>query len=43
MIRDAVKLFNDIATKRKIEALNGMVDLYRKHLQELRADLGRQL
>lgn len=35
MIRDAVKQFNDIATKRKIEALKGMVDLYRKHQQEL--------
>lgn len=35
MIRDAVKQFNDLATKGKLEALNGMVDLYRKHQQEL--------
>ena len=35
MIRDAVKQFNDLATHRKIEALNGMVDLYKKHQQEL--------
>lgn len=35
MIRDAVKQFNDLATKGKLEALNGMVDLYRKYQQEL--------
>lgn len=35
MIRDAVKQFNDLATKRKLEALCEMVNLYKKHQQEL--------
>ena len=34
-IRDAVKQFNDIGTHRKIEALNEMTALYKKHQQEL--------
>ena len=34
-IRDAVKQFNDIGTHRKIEALNEMTGLYKKHQQEL--------
>ena len=35
MIRDAVKQFNDIGTHRKLEALNEMVNLYKKHQDEL--------
>ena len=35
MIRDAVKQFNDIGTKRRIEALNEMAALYRKYQQDL--------
>ena len=35
MIRDAVRLFNDIGTKRKIEALSEMAALYRKYQQDL--------
>ena len=35
MIRDAVKQFNDLATKGKLEALCEMVNLYKKHQQEL--------
>ena len=34
-IRDAVKQFNDIGTHRKLEALNEMVNLYKKHQDEL--------
>lgn len=34
-IRDAVKQFNDIATHRKLDALNEMVSLYKKHQDEL--------
>ena len=34
-IRDAMKQFNDIGTHRKIEALNEMTGLYKKHQQEL--------
>lgn len=34
-IRDAVKQFNDLATKGKLEALCEMVNLYKKHQQEL--------
>ena len=34
-IRDAVKQFNDIDTHRKLEALNEMVNLYKKHQDEL--------
>ena len=34
-IRDAVKQFNDIATLRKIDALNEMTALYKKYQQEL--------
>ena len=32
---DAVMQFNDIATIRKIDALNEMVNLYKKHQDEL--------
>ena len=35
MVRDAVKQFNDIGTKRKIEALTEMAALYRKYQQDL--------
>ena len=35
MIRDAVKQFNDLATKGKLEALCEMVNLYKKHQDEL--------
>lgn len=35
MIRDAVRQFNDIGTKRKIEALSEMAALYRKYQQDL--------
>ena len=34
-IRDAVKQFNDIATLRRIDALNEMTALYKKYQQEL--------
>lgn len=34
-IRDAVKQFNDIATLRRIDALNEMTALYKNYLQEL--------
>ena len=34
-IHDAVKQFNDIGTHRKLEALNEMVNLYKKHQDEL--------
>ena len=34
-IRDAVKQFNDLGTPRKLEALTEMVDLYKKHQNEL--------
>ena len=34
-IRDAVKQFNDIGPHRKLEALNEMVNLYKKHQDEL--------
>ena len=34
-IRDAVKQFYDIGTHRKLEALNEMVNLYKKHQDEL--------
>ena len=34
-IRDAVKQFNDIGTVRKLDALNEMVSLYKKHQDEL--------
>ena len=35
MIRDAVKLFDDTATRGKIEAINRMTDLYVKYQQDL--------
>lgn len=35
MIRDAVKQFNDIGTKRRIEALSEMAALYRTYQQDL--------
>ena len=35
MVRDAVKQFSDIGTKRKIEALTEMATLYRKYQQDL--------
>lgn len=35
MVRDAVRQFNDIATVRKIEALNEMTALFRKYQQDL--------
>ena len=35
MVRDAVRQFNDIGTKRKIEALTEMATLYRKYQQDL--------
>ena len=35
MVRDAVRQFNDIATVRKIDALNEMVNLYKKYQQDL--------
>ena len=35
MIRDAVQQFNDIATVRRIEALNEMTALYKKYQQDL--------
>ena len=35
MVRDAVRQFNDIGTKRKIEALTEMAALYRKYQQDL--------
>ena len=35
MIRDAVKQFDDTATRGKIDAINRMTDLYLKHQQEL--------
>ena len=34
-IRDAVKQFNDIGILRRIDALNEMVNLYKKHQDEL--------
>lgn len=34
-IRDAVKQFNDLGTHRKLEALTEMVNLYKKHQDEL--------
>lgn len=34
-IRDAVKQFNDKGTVRKLDALNEMVSLYKKHQDEL--------
>ena len=34
-IRDAVKQFNNIATLRRIDALNEMTALYKKYQQEL--------
>ena len=34
-IRDAVKQFNDIGILRRIDALNEMTALYKKHQQEL--------
>jgi len=34
-IRDAVKQFNDVGTHRKLEALSEMVNLYKKHQDEL--------
>ena len=34
-IRDAVKQFNDKGTVRKLDALNEMVNLYKKHQDEL--------
>ena len=34
-IRDAVKQFNDVATLRRIDALNEMTALYKKYQQEL--------
>jgi len=35
MVRDAVRQFNDVATMGKIDALNEMVNLYRKYQKEL--------
>ena len=35
MVRDAIRQFNDIATVRRIEALNEMTALYRKYQQDL--------
>lgn len=35
MVRDAVRQFNDIGTKRRIEALNEMATFYRKYQQDL--------
>ena len=35
MIRDAVQQFNDIATVRRIDALNEMTALYKKYQQDL--------
>ena len=35
MVRDAVRQFNDIATLGKIDALNEMVNLYKKYQQDL--------
>lgn len=35
MVRDAVRQFDDTATRGKIEAINRMTDLYLKHQQEL--------
>jgi len=35
MVRDAVRQFNDIATLGRIDALNEMVDLYKKYQQDL--------
>ena len=35
MVRDAVRQFNDVATMGKIDALNEMVNLYRKYQQDL--------
>lgn len=35
MIRDAVRQFNDLGTKRKLDALNEMTMLYRKYQQDL--------
>ena len=34
-IRDAVKQFNDLGTHRKLETLTEMVNLYKKHQDEL--------
>jgi hypothetical protein len=35
MVRDAVRQFDDTATRGKIDAINRMTDLYLKHQQEL--------
>ena len=35
MVRDAVRQFDDTATRGKIDAINRMTDLYLKHKQEL--------